>query len=614
MSNFSVPGGDPLSFFAGKMDSRFHDPFLLPSNQSFPTEMDSALDFCLYLYFMNPQYRRASLRIIAHFVTDLEFEGETGDQLERDKLYDFLVHQLDIFGMMLELGEEWAVYGNGFSRIHFPIDRFLIDSDNPMVKYSMDAYSTCDPSSVRYIWNECKYEVPDLKTIHLPAKKQKKVKLEFIDMPSKDLSRLRLRKLHPKQVTLKHSFISGRTQVRYKFPQEFLKQIKEGVPWQANETPLGMLRAIAQEQDFEFHEGKVYHVKAPTVSGISNMGWGVPEVIANYRSLHQLQVYRKIDEAVGLDYMLPFRVFTPEFQSSDSTDALNQMISAKWKGNISELIKRRRQDPFAMHAFPFPIAYHEFGAQGKELAPKDLIEFQTNDMLDAMGYPAELHRGSLQVQQIPTTLRMFENTFHFLHRHFDNYLKWVTRQALDYLGKEQIGVSLQLPRMADDLEARHIYLQLAAGAEIPREIAYKPFGIKDPVEAVKRRMQEDMVVQEEQLKLQKDFERKQTLGSMDSILGAEAEAAAGAGAQGGAAPSGGSGGGGGPSLTPLDVEQQAEQKAMELVGLDKGQVQKELANLKSSNPTLHALVKEKMEVIRRDAESQGRASLKPPQQ
>lgn len=585
---------------------KFHDPFLLPSNQSLPTDLDSALDLCLYLYYMNPQYRRATIRIVSHFVTDIDFSGEdTGDKQEQDDLYDFLVHQLDIFGMMLEAGEEWGAFGNGFVRIHFPTDRFLIDDQKPDVVFSLDAYN---PEEITYLWQEMKYEVPDLKTAHLAAKNRKKVKLSFYDQPSKDLSRIKLRKLSPKYVTLRHSFVSGRTNVVYKFEPDFLGELKKGAVWQANETPQAMLEAISKEQDFQFREGRVYHVKAPTISGISNFGWGIPEVIANYRSLHQLQVYRKIDESVGLDYLLPFRVFTPEYDNKMSDSAIH-MLFGQWKGNIGELIKRRREDPFSMHSLPFKVNYQEFGAEGKQLSPKDLIEFQTNDMLDAMGYPAELHRGTLQVQMIPTTLRLFENSFHFLYRHFDNMLKWVTRQTLEYLGKEQIGVSLQLPRMADDLEARHVYLQLAAGAEIPRSIAYKPFGINDPIEAVKQRMQEDIDIKKEQMKQEADFQREQTLGSMDAVLGQEAAQAAGGAPGGGAAPQNAQG-----SVTPLDVQQQAEQKAMELVQMDKGQVQKELSNMKSSNPTLHALVKQKMEEIRSDASSQGLAALKQPQQ
>lgn len=590
--------------------AKFSDPFLLPSNQSIPTDINTAMDFCQYLYYMNPQYRRATIRTVSHFVTDFEFSGKSGDTKERKELDMFLRHQLDIFGMMLELGEEWGCYGNGFSRIHFPTDRWLIDNRDHYIEYSFDMF---DPVDIKYLWKEVQYEVPDPKTMHLEQKKRQTIKLPFFDRPSKDLSRIKLRKLDPRQVTLQHSFISGRTQVIYRFDPEFVNQIKSGLWWQANETPIPMLKAISKDEDFCFHEGHVFHFKAPTISGISNHGWGIPEVIANYRSLHQLQVYRKIDEAIGLDYMLPFRLFSPN-TGPQVTDATVHMLMSRWGKEIGSIIKKRREDPFAMHALPFPVNYQEFGAEGKNLTPKDLIEFQTNDMLDAMGYPAELHRGTLVVQQIPTALRLFQNSFYFIHRGFDNYLKWVVKRILDYLGREQMSIELQLPSMADDLEARNIYLQLAAGAEIPRDIAYKPFGIDDPVGAIKRRMEEDIDIQRTQAKLQKDFEREQTVGSMDDVLNQQAQAQAEQeGGQAGSTPTQSSGDEEG--VSPLDRENQAKEKAQQLVQeQDQGLVNKELSNLKASNPQMHAMVKEFMEQIRRDAESQGRASLKQPQQ
>lgn len=501
-------------------------------------------------------------------------------------------------------------YGNAFSRIHFPTDRWLVDTRGNYVEYSFDMF---DPVDIKYLWREVQYEVPDPKTMHLEAKKRKTIKLPFFDRPSKDLSRIKLRKLDPRMVNLQHSFISGRTQVIYSFDPEFVSQIKKGLWWQANETPIPMLKAISKDEDFCFHEGHVFHFKAPTISGISNHGWGIPEVLANYRSLHQLQVYRKIDEAVGLDYMLPFRLFSPN-TGPQVTDATVHMLMSRWGKEIGSIIKKRREDPFAMHALPFPVTYQEFGAEGKNLAPKDLIEFQTNDMLDSMGYPAELHRGTLAVQQIPTTLRLFQNSFHFIHRGFDNYLKWAVKRILDYLGRAQMSVELQLPSMADDLEARNIYMQLAAGAEIPRDIAYKPLGIDDPVGAIKRRMEEDIDIQRTQAKLQKDFEREQTLGSMDDVLNQQAQAQA--------EQEGGGGSGGGSAsqseedgATPMDRENEAKEKAQMLVEeQDQGVVKKELANMKASNPQMHAMVKEFMEQIRSEAESQGRASLKQPQQ
>lgn len=601
---YNTKSSDPLAAFTGA-GKQFQDPFLLPSSATIPDNLDSALDFCKYLYYANPQYRRATIRTISHFVTDIEFSGKTGDSRERDELDEFLRHQLNVFGMLLEMGEDWGAYGNAFSRIHFPFDRFLLDNRGDKLKeYSFDMF---DPSKIKYLYKDMMYEVPDPRTMHLAEAKRKTVKLKFIDRPSRDKSRIRLRKMDPRYVTLRHSIISGKTDVIYSFDPDFISSIKAGEWWQANETPLVMLRAMANDEDFCFYNGHVFHFKAPTISGVSNYGWGIPEVIANYRSIHQLQVYRKIDEAVGLDYMLPFRLFSP----SDKTNG-GDLLMARWGREIGSIIKKRREDPYAMHALPFPVNYQEFGADGKSLTPKDLIEFQTNNMLDAMGYPAELHRGTLAVQQIPTTLRLFENSFYFIYRGFDNYLKWVVKRTMDYLGLQQIGVDLQSPRMADDLEARNVYLQLAAGAEIPRSVAYKPFGIDDPVEAVKRRMEEDIDIQRAQQKLTEDFEREQTVGSMSDVVAQQAAEAQGAGA--GSPPGAETAGGGAQQeagITPLDRQTQAQEKAQILVAeQDQGVVNKELSALKASDPQMHALVKEFMEQLRRDAESQGRASLK----
>lgn len=583
------------SFFPSSKD-KFRDPFLLQSNSYIPKDLASALDFALFLYHLNPQYKRASQRVAAHFVTDIDFSGEQGDQEERDELYDYLRDGLDIFGAMLAAGEEWACFGNAFVRIFFPFDRFLVDRrDGRFNEYALGAFE----ASAKFDLESLTYEIPDPLTAHLPEGKRKRVKLPFLDRRSLDISRIKIRMIDPRQMSLQMSWQSGNTKYVYRFEEWFIRQIKEGRLYQVNNTPIDMLKAIKNNEDFMFNEGSIFHLKAPTVSGISNNGWGLPETIVNYRSLHNLQIYRCIDESIGLDFMLPFRLFSPAGKDSLSDPAMYTNLGV-WTSHIEKLIKARRKDPSKMMAFPFPVAYQEFGASGKQLTPKDLIEYSTTEMLDGMGYPAELFKGSMQVQQIPTTLRLFENTFHFLHRNYDGLLRWVSRRVLDYLGREQIGVSLQLPSMADDLEERHIYLQLAAGGEISRSKAYKAFNIKDPVQEAIERMQEDIEIQREQQKIQQDFQREQSQGSADQIL---------EGQQQGGAP----GQGGGGNVTPLDIMSQAEDLAKEWLGVeDQGQRTKLMQQTQASNPSLHAMAKQKMEEYRAEGEAQGRASVSQP--
>jgi hypothetical protein len=494
-------------------------------------------------------------------------------------------------------------YGNAFLRLHLPFDRVLVDHrDGKYKEYALPMFG----ADVKYDYKAMKYDVPDPTTFDKPKEKRERIKLDFIDRPSRDKSRIRLRKIDPRQIVLQHSFMSGKQQVIYRFEPEWVTMIKTSIMYQVNETPMSMLKAVALEQDFLFNEGQVFHFKAPTISGVSNYGWGLPETIANFRHIHQLQVLRKIDEAVGLDYMLPFRMFHPT-STGQAGDPMNYMLLNRWGSEIKEVIRRRRTDPFAMHALPFPVTYQEFGAQGKSLAPKELVEYHNNVLLDAMGYPAELFKGSLQIQQVPTAVRLFENSFHFIHQGFDRIVKWAARRISDYIGQQRLEVSLQLPRLADDLERQRVYMQLAAGAEIPRSVAYGPFGIKDPIDAAKQRAQEDIEIQKERSKLEADFQRQQQMGSMDTILAEQQQGGGGMGSS----PAG-SYVGGGAEMNPLDIQNKATELAQQWLQLPVGERQKQMANVRTSNPNLHAMAKQKMEELRSQAESQGRDSLSQP--
>ena len=57
--------------------------------------------------------------------------------------------------------------------------------------------------------------------------------------------------------------------------------------------------------------------------------------------------------------------------------------------------------------------------------------------------------------------------------------------------------------------------------------------------------------------------------------------------------------------TPQDLQSAAEMLAQELLGLPEGTKDSQLRELKNSNPTLHAIVKEKMGDMRQQARQMG---------
>lgn len=598
----------------GKSLSGFQDPFILPSNESFPQSMDAMLELSVYLYHLNLQYQKATQRIVSHYLTDLDMDGDD-DYEAKDELYEDLTTQLKLFSTLMHAGTNFFCYGNVFIRMYFPFARKLID-DRPGGHYAEYDIETLG-GEVKFDFKSMTYEIDDPRQLAKGSSNPGRVSLRFKDEKLKDISRIRLRFIDPRRVILQTAHDSGRQRVIWRIEEWFVKAIKEGNLHQINETHSSILDAIKNEQDYLFNDDEVYILKNPTVVGLSNNDWGLPPPIAAYRNLHQIQVYRKIDESVGLDYMVPFRVFTPSFDGSFTPEMINGM-SHRWTQEVKNMVARRRGDLFAMHAFPMPLKYDELGATGKQLTPKDLIEFETSNLLDGVGVPAELHRGSMSVETIPTTIRLFEASFQFLYEAFNGLVGWVADHLQDYLHRPRIKTVLQVPSMADDVEIRHIRMQLASAGEISRAKAFRFLGVKDPVAEAAERMEEDLSIEEVRAEKQQDFQRKMESGSMGDFIALQQQQAMEAGGMPPPGPGGAPVGVYGPesqqTITPLDLQAQAQEIAGQLLTMPPGERRKQLDAMRYTKPELHAMVKQKMDEIRNQGASEGRAMVQQPPQ
>lgn len=564
---------------------QFDDPFLLPSSKAMPTTLASALDLCLFMWILNPEFRQASSNIARYFVTDLDYPDK-GSTDEKNDWDDLLQETLMVMQFLTEIGDEYSCYGNAFARIHFPFDRYLVDKDKSTL-YALDLFP---PTEVKFNIRDLTYEVT------IPGTKTRK-KLPFRDQKSTRVDRIRLRKLNPRFMLLQHSLLSGKTSYIYRFEPEMLADVKLGRLHVVNEMPLPMLTAIRDNQDFIFNEDQIFHFKAPTISGISNNGWGIPPTVTNFRNLHHLQVFRKIDEAVGMDYMLPFRLFSP-MPAQGINDQIQALTMGRWTQEIGSIIDNRRKDKHAMHALPFPINYQEFGANGKTLTPKDIMEFQISSTLEGAGYPRDLFTGGLQYLQIPTTLRLFENSWLFMHVGFNKLIQWISHRVSTYLGRKPMKVTLQRPSMADSMERKQFVFQLAAMGEISRETAYHMLGIDNVRGEVKKRMEEDMDKEKLTATMQQEL---QTAIQNGTIAAPEEEES------GGSLPGQGAEG---QATTPMGVQQNADDLANYWLSIpDQGARRQAMTSVSSADPQLYAMAKEVMERKRRAGESQGRQAV-----
>jgi hypothetical protein len=603
----STPAGRPL---AQEGDGRkgHPNPFLLYSNESFPTEYRASLDFCAYLYNLTGQYAEASRRVVSHFITDVDFVEKRGSPEEQEDWRRFLVEELNCFQAMQNLGDDWSAYGVGYVRIHYPFDRLLQDKRVPgkPKAYNINKFPR---ELIKYLPEKMEFEVPDPAEVAAGKsfKEATRVSFPFTDLFTRKREGISLVPLDPRYCRVNYGTMSKKTEVIYQFDPEFRTAIEQGDIFEVLNTPKLMLQAIAQKADFRFKEGQVFIFTRPSLTGISKKGLGIPNPIAHYRELHQLQVYRKIDETLARDYMVPIRIMSPGFGSSGGPiDPAFAQNSTQWLGKMGQLISKWRNEQDTLFAVPYPTQYQELSGNGKNLVPKELMALQMDSLLNSVGYPAELFKGTLQYQQFPIAVRIFERSFHFIYHNFNQFLKWVTQNTRRFLQLPEIGVELQPANMADDESRRQIAMELVAGGEVPRELLFKMFGMRDPAEAFRQRAQEDILFEEIRAESAEEMQRRIEADNLQAAH--QASMPPPQGAQGGAPPPPGGGGVGG--ATPLSVQNdlmaQAQQKAAQWLEMPEGDRFRDMQNTKASNQALHAMAKEFMEKARSRGASEGR--------
>jgi hypothetical protein len=250
---------------------------------------------------------------------------------------------------------------------------------------------------------------------------------------------------------------------------------------------------------------------------------------------------------------------------------------------MKNMIRSHRRDPGDHQISPIPVGYQSMGGEGKALDLSANIKSTNEEILNSLGYPSELWYGTLSIQAMPSALRMFENNWRFMIDSNNDFIQWVANKIAAFFDWDKLDIKFRPLKIADDMERRQILMQLAASRQVSSITAMDQYGI-DFKEEQEKLLEEQQIAQD----LQQKAEQMQA--EMAEVQTAE---------------------GGGGAATVYSVEQQADQLAQELVALSQSgqqqQVDQTLNDLSNSDNTLYALVKDKMEKIRTQMQSQAGA-------
>ena len=251
----------------------------------------------------------------------------------------------------------------------------------------------------------------------------------------------------------------------------------------------------------------------------------------------------------------------------------------------------------------------------------------------------ELYKGSVSVQAAPVALRLFESTWRNMVQEANSLVQWILSNISQIMSWEPVEGSLTRVTIADDMNKQMAALQLMMGQQLSGSSGLKAVGYDWDTE--QRLLAEEAQKQQElQARMQEEMEQAgfaaevakgmnpmapppqgAPMGDPSSMAGAVAAGQGGEGNPPGPDAQSAMGAGMTPvseyigtmgpntPITPNDLQAAAEQLAQQLLGLPEGQKDSQLRELKQYNPTLHALVREKMDDIRQQARMQGGAML-----
>jgi hypothetical protein len=483
-------------------------------------------------------------------------------------------------------------YGNSFVSLYLPFERYLC----------------CPKCFTQYKIDNLKYEFDSNNgefKAYCPKCKDKMV-MKRVDRRLHDPSKVQVIRWNPKRIKLKVHDISGQVKYYYKLDPKFVDHIRKGDPFYLNttqwgfvETCLGKKSGSEGEHLFEFEDDQIFHLRDTVFAGLSDKikGWAIPPLLPYFKLAYYIQLMRRYDEAIALDFIVPFRILYPQGQAPGGQDPLTMVSMQTFVAAMSSMVEKKRKNMTSIEVSPFAIGYEMIGGEAQQLSPKDNIQNAEQELLNAMGFPQELFAGTLSLQAAPVALRLFEREWNPFVDGMNSVLQWMTDAIAKYFMWDQAKVRLTPITLADDMEKKGIMLQMAAGQQLSNQTAFRALGY-DYLKEQERIIQEQQDVQKLQQKAMAEAQAEQANGAM------------GGSGEGGADDSGMNGPGGSVGATPGSIEEQASQIAQNLVMANNPtQSRQTLASVEQTNPTLYAMVKAKMQEMRQQLSSDGKQMM-----
>jgi len=581
----------------------FPDPFADVASLAMPETMQLMLRWCEYIFLKLGTYRQAVERVISYFITDVEVDDDE-DSDNKEKYETFLRETLGIYKALHTVALDYMCYGNSFVSVNFPFRRWLF-CKKCFFEAPIKVVMNNEAFAFKWSGFEFNAKCPKCHCSGVWGKQDRRETNE---------ENIKVKRWNPHEMDILFDVLSETSSFIWKIPEDYRAQVRRGDHHVLESANWEVVQAIKNGLNLKFDKDVIFHFKEETLAGVRNKGWGISKVMCNFGQAWYVQVLRRFNEAIALDYVIPFRVLTPVpgpggGENVGAKDPLFNMGLGNFAGKVNTMLRNHRRDPATWHVLPFPVQYNAIGGDATKLAPRELLDQGLEILLNDIGVPTELYKGSLQIQTAPAALRLFESNWTPFIYQLNALLRFIVNRVSHLLNWKPVKAKLMRVTHADDLNKQQAMLQLMMGKQISPTTALKSIDIDYKTE-IKKILEDQLAESEQQQKMQEKVDKSTQMSQMAQDP-QQQQQGGGQGQPGQAAPNPSASMPTNPNekITPQELIQKAQSIATQMLALPESQKDSQLRSLKQTDSVLHDLVVSQMDAIRQQARSQGGAQV-----
>lgn len=279
---------------------RYPSPFFDIAHTYLPSSFKTMLRWCRYYYLTNPLINAVCTKMAEYSVTDLVFDTE--NEPLRRQWEGFFHNVLSYKQFEVEVGLDYAVYGNAFISMAFPFQKLLI---------CKNCNHTSRIEKQKYIFREYKFVGECQKC---GTHQEFQVRDHYI-RSARDIRTIRW---NPEYITVQHNEVTGESRYYFVIPPMLANDVRMAKRHIVERIPQVFMEALRQNKALLFSRDNIYHMKRPTIAQ-KDKGWGIPMILPVLKDAFYLQILKKAQEAIMVEHVVPLRLLFPQTASPDAS-------------------------------------------------------------------------------------------------------------------------------------------------------------------------------------------------------------------------------------------------------------------------------------------------------